>query len=243
MKPTFAFLFFLACGGILLGSQSNPGTSGKPAPLLAKLVQMTRAGASDVEILAYAKTHRKELPPEVSDQDLNFLRDSGVSDSVVRYMSAIDARIPDDTQYESVPVSPDQAVPPSGSYPNAYPQDQGGVYGNAYSNGDVGGYPDSYAYAYPDAYDGRCGSQWGYDCYPYFNSYYYPSYPYYYYPYTFFAFQPFHPFHDHVHHFHGHDGSNGNGSNGNHWRGKSGGTMTNARVASGDAWRQRGVGG
>src|SRR5262249_1046793 len=205
---------------------------GKPAPLLEQLVRMTRAGSSDAELLDYAKAHRRELPPEVSDRDLDYLRDSGVSERVVSYMSAIDARIPGDAAQGGADVSPDQAVSPSAPYPYAYPQNEGGVYGNAYSNEDAGSYPDSYAY--PDSYgDGRCGSQWGYDCYPYFNSWYYP---YYYYPYTFFAFQPFHRFRNHV------NPCPGRGWDGNRWRGKSGGAMTTARVASSDSWRQRGAG-
>ncbi|HEX7251703.1 MAG TPA: hypothetical protein VF376_02395 [Thermoanaerobaculia bacterium] len=241
MKPTLAFVSFLACGGILLASQTNPATySGKTAPLLQELVQMTRAGASDVEILAYAKAHRRELPPEVSDQDLQFLRASGVSVRVVGYMTAIDVRSSNSAPPEGAPSASEdepQALPPrpNDSYPQGESIPYDGGYSSEYAGNDPGSYayPDSYAYS--DTYgDGRCGSQWGYDCYPYFNSYY----PYYYYPYTFFAFQPFQRFRDHVHHFH-----DGHGSNGNRWRGKSAGAVTTARVASRDAWRQRGFNG
>ncbi|HEY6929356.1 MAG TPA: hypothetical protein VJA66_06740 [Thermoanaerobaculia bacterium] len=236
MKPTLAFVFFLASGGILLASQTSPATyAGKRASLLEELVQMSRAGSSDVELLAYAKAHRRELPPEVSDPDLQYLRDSGLSERVVSYMTAIDVRVSSRVPQEGAPSASEdepQAAPPrpNDSYPQGESIPYDGGYSSEYAGNDPGSYafPDSYAYS--DAYgDGRCGSQWGYDCYPYFNSYY----PYSYYPYTFFAFQPFRRFHDHVHHFH-----DGHGSNGNGWRGKSG-TMTNARVASRDAWRQR----
>ena len=197
---------------------------------------MSRAGSSDVELLGYAKAHRGELPPEVSDQDLQYLRDSGVSERVVSYMTAIDVRASGNAPQQGVPFDSGDQTPAPPPRPNpSYPEGESIPYDNGYSNGNSGAYPENYAYpdsyAYSDAYgDGRCGSQWGYDCYPYFNSYY----PYYYYPYTFFAFQPFQRFRDHVHHFH-----DGHGSNGNRWRGKSAGGMTTARVASRDAWRQR----
>ena len=91
MKPAFAFSFLLTCCGVLLAdSTTRSPLPHKPATLLDDLVRMTQAGSSDVTVLAYAKAHRLELPPEVSDRDLRRLRDSGVSELVVRYMSAID---------------------------------------------------------------------------------------------------------------------------------------------------------
>src|SRR6202158_2108844 len=93
MKRAVAFWFLLACCGVLLGNSGNPGSlPNKPATRLQDLVRMTRAGSSDVAVLAYAKAHRAELPPEVSDSDLRWLRNSGVSETVVGYMTAIDVR-------------------------------------------------------------------------------------------------------------------------------------------------------
>ena len=84
MKRTVAFSFLMACSGVLLGDSPNPEPwSRKPATLLEDLVRLTKAGSSDVTVLAYAKAHRLELPPEVSDSDLRWLRDSGVSELVV----------------------------------------------------------------------------------------------------------------------------------------------------------------
>ena len=241
MKPTLVFLFLLACGGILLGSQTSPGTSGKPAPLLTELVQMTRAGASDVELLAYSKAHRRELPPEVSDQDLQFLRDSGVSERVVRYMTAIDVRVSGHVPQEGAPSSGEEAQAPPRRSNDSYPQGESIPYDGGDSSEYAGNYTDSYAYpesyAYADNYGGNyCDPVWGYGCSPY-----YGYYPYYAYPFTFFTYQPFFRRfndHNHNHHFPDHHGSNGN-----RWRGQSGGTMTNTRVASRDAWRQRGFNG
>src|ERR1700737_1220703 len=93
MKPALAFSFLLLCCGVLLAdSMARLPLPRKPATLLGDLVRMTQAGSSDVTVLAYAKAHRLELPPEVSDRDLRWLRDSGVSELGVRYMSAIDVR-------------------------------------------------------------------------------------------------------------------------------------------------------
>src|SRR5262249_9098875 len=86
MKRTaLASCFLVLCCGVLLGASAEPRpASHERAPLLQELVRMTRAGASDVTVLAYAKAHRLELPPEVSDEDLVWLRQRGVSDLVVR---------------------------------------------------------------------------------------------------------------------------------------------------------------
>src|SRR2546430_16462346 len=93
MKPAVAFCVLLACCAVLLGESPSSGPlARKPATLLEDLARLTQAGSSDVTVLAYAKAHRLELPPEVSDRDLRWLRDTGVSELVVRYMSAIDVR-------------------------------------------------------------------------------------------------------------------------------------------------------
>ena len=102
MKCAVAFFLLLvvaACGGgVVLGDSPTPvvpkpSSASRPsATLLEDLVRMTRAGSSEAEVLAYARAHRLELPPELSEAALLWLRDSGVRESVVRYMSAIDVR-------------------------------------------------------------------------------------------------------------------------------------------------------
>ena len=117
-------------------------------------------------ILAYARPHRAELPPEVTVDDLLWLRKSGVSERVIQYMAAIDVRAPDEGTEADV------------AYDSGEPMDYSAA--GSYSDGYAGGYPyDSYAYGgYPDSYYGN---------YPetYYNDY-YPFYPFYdagYYPY------------------------------------------------------------
>jgi hypothetical protein len=251
MKPAVAFVIFLACCGILLGNQTSPDpwTRG-PSRLLDDLVQMTRAGSSDAEVLAYARAHRRELPSEVSDRDLRYLQESGVSARVVSYMSAIDVRASDEQLRES-PVYPEDSVPPRGSYSsptNPYPQGEDVPYGN----GDVNGYVSNSPY--PDGYGGPpdyyAGSPYGYGGYPYgygsgycdpyydFGCY-YPYYGYgYYNPYPLYYFFPFfgHGFHDHHHDHHGHVDHHGH--DGGHQPGSHGNMI--ARSDPREAWRERG---
>ena len=95
MKCAVAFAVLLAGCSVLLGDAPNASPPPKAASstLLEDLVRMTRAGSSDTAVLAYARAHRAELPAEVSDASLRWLRASGVSLRVVRYMSAIDVRV------------------------------------------------------------------------------------------------------------------------------------------------------
>ena len=168
MKRAIVFSFLLACSAILLGD--SPGSSMQARDsrsLLQDLVRMTNAGFSDETILVYAKAHRLELPSEVSTDDLLWFRKSGVGESVIRYMAAIDVRSADggagqdaddgDDAYDS-----DEALRYS-ARPDSY-SDRG--YGNDRdSDRDYNSYPDSY----PDSYAGSY-----YDNYPetYFNDYY-----------------------------------------------------------------------
>ena len=227
MKPAVTFFCLLACCGALLGSQTSAGASaGQTGSPLDELVLMSRAGSSDVDLLAYAKAHRGELPSEVSDKDLEWLLDSGVSERVVSYLMAIDARIPDDTAGVSRAASATEST--ISSYSGSYPESDGGSYDNGYSSGDVA---SSDAYAYPEDYAGAyAGSYWSDWC-PY-------CYGYPYYPYALFLYPPlfFSHFHDHVDHHdhHGHDGHDGG-----HRPGKPGGVMTASRGSS-EAWRERG---
>src|SRR6476660_7777508 len=91
MKRAVAFSFFLACSGLLLAA---------PPSLLDDVVRLTRDELSDETVLAYAKAHRGELPPVVTADRLQWLRESGVSERVVRYLRAIDVRAGDEDQVE-----------------------------------------------------------------------------------------------------------------------------------------------
>ncbi len=239
MKPALALSLFLVCCGVLLGdSTTRSSLSGKPAPLLEDLVRMTQAGSSDVTVLAYAKAHRLELPPEMSDRDLRWLRDSGVSELVVRYMSAIDVRPSGGSARED-------AVYRSDEYAARPPAD----YSNSESDyGNYGGYPDRYASNYANNYaDTYYDASPGYDYYPYYYPYYdyYPYYGYGYYPYPLFFVDRFGHHHghhggSHGHHDGHHDGHHGfdrgHGSHGHHGEFVGHG-------GSRDAWRERGFSG
>src|SRR2546427_7624480 len=107
MKRAAAFFSFLACSGLLLADSPDPERAlRKPAPLLEDLARLTKAGFSDETVLDYAKAHRAEAPSLIEANDLLRLRESGVGESVVRYMTAIDVRASDqgggeDVAYES----------------------------------------------------------------------------------------------------------------------------------------------
>ncbi|HEY3122667.1 MAG TPA: hypothetical protein VGK70_01220, partial [Thermoanaerobaculia bacterium] len=107
MKRAAAFFSFLACSGLLLADPPDPGRSlREPAPLLEDLARLTKAGFSDETVLDYAKAHRAEAPSLIAADDLLWLRESGVGEGVIRYMTAIDVRASDqgggeDVAYES----------------------------------------------------------------------------------------------------------------------------------------------
>jgi hypothetical protein len=167
MKRAVALAFLLAFSGVLLGD--SPGSRGalhESSTILQDLVRMTKAGMADETILAYAKARRAELPPEVSADDLLWLRKSGVSETLVRYMTAIDVRASDAEAGEDVAYDSDEAADRSAAV-------------ESYSDRDYGSYPDSsYAGSYPDT---------SYDAYgPYYNDY--PSYAAGYYPYPVYFF-------------------------------------------------------
>src|SRR6266540_2054203 len=157
MKRAAAFFSFLACSGLLLAGSPDPGRAPRePAPLLEDLVGLTKAGFSDETVLAYAKAHRAEATPLIAADDLLRLRESGVSEPVIRYMTAIDVRASDhrgedDVAYESA----EAAVYSSAAY--SYPDSSHYGYPDDYSY-DYGGYPETY-YA---------------DYYPFFGAGYYP---------------------------------------------------------------------
>lgn len=168
MKRAVALAFLLACSGVLLAdSPDSRGVSRQRPSVLQDLVRMTNAKMSDETILAYAKARRVELPPEVSADDLLWLRRSGVSEKVILYMTAIDVRASDGAEGEDV------------AYDSGEAADRSAV-AESYSDGDYGSYPDtsyaSYAGNYPDSsYDNY---ETYYNDSPFYSAGYYP-YPFY----------------------------------------------------------------
>jgi len=157
MRRAVAFFFLLACCGLLLGDSPDPGRAARePASLLEDLVRLTNARFSDETVLEYAKAHRVELPSLVSAGDLLWLRKSGVSETVIRYMTAIDVRASDqgaeDVAYDSAEAAGYASYSPAGY---------------SYLDNSYYGYPgnDSYG-AYPETYYA--------DYYPFFGAGYYP---------------------------------------------------------------------
>lgn len=219
MKRTLAFIFLMVCGGVLLGDSPGSGSlSRKPATLLEDLVRMTRAGSSTVTVLAFAKAHRMELPPEINDNDLRWLRNSGVNDAVVSYMRAIDVRGTD----ESAPVFAASGYSQDSDHLNAASSDSGRV-----DDGYAGSYADDSAGSTPDnSYD----SYAGYDSYPFYGSGYFP------YPYASYVFVDRNGF---SHRIHLRDPRNG----GHRMHDVGRGHRAEAVVPSRDSWRERGFSG
>ena len=222
MKCAVALSVLLAASSLLLGDSPSPSPSPRQpsATLLDELVRMTRAGSSDRAVLAYAQAHRAELPSEVSAASLRWLRDSGVSDVVVRYMSAFDVRIPTDEPMEE-----------AGG-------DEGGAGRYALSDSSGYGYPYAESQPYADYGYGYADYGYGYGYYPYF------GYPYFYSPFVVIgraeSFRR-HSHSDHRDHHMDHGDHRDHRDQGNHRF--DGGHRENAvnRGGSRDAWRERGV--
>ncbi len=214
----------------------------EPASVLDEIVRMTKAGLSDETVLTYAKAHRGELPAVMPADRLDWLRQSGVSQTVILYLTAIDVRASNEGEVEGTTYSTEEGASyPVPAYSSPGYSDEGVYYDDG---GSYAGYPDYSSYPvtdYSSYYD-----------YPYFGAYSYPYYPYYpYYPAYFFVDTSgfFGRFHHHGHghdgHGHGHDGGDGHGghggSPGDHpggrgdgdWRGHDG------NVTTGQAWRER----
>jgi hypothetical protein len=152
MKRAVAFSFFLVCAGVLLAdSPESRSPSRESQSLLQDLVRMSSSGFSDATVLAYAKAHRAELPPEVSTSDLLWLRRSGVGEPVIRYMAAIDVRSTDGGAGEDVgddADNDDENAPrysaASESYSDRdYSDDRDSDYGT-YADSDYNSYPETY---------------------------------------------------------------------------------------------------
>lgn len=230
MKCAVSLCLLLAGGSVLLADTPNPNPTSKSAPapasatrppttLLEDLVRMTRAGEPNAAILVYAKAHRMELPPELSDATLRWLRDSGVHESVVRYMAAIDVRASGATAPEGVTYAdqdrragPDYDDEAEDSGANRHAE----VYTGLSSNPDSGYGPyGDYGYGY--------GYPYGYDSFGYGYPYLFSPFP------NFFIVERRGFFRNRGHHNHRFDG-------GGHRRG---GIVRGPR----EAWRDRGAGG
>jgi hypothetical protein len=200
MKRAAVLFSLLTCSGLLLADSPDPGRAPrKPVPLVEDLARLTKAGLSDETVLDYAKAHRAEAPSLIEADDLVWLRKAGVSESVIRYMTAIDVRSPDQSGGEDIAYESAESAESAGYPSAAYSSSDYSDYGYA-DNGSYYGYPDTYAYgAYPDTYYA--------DYYPFFGVGYYP------YPAYFFVnnagffgrFGRHHRFGRHRDRFNGHD--------------------------------------
>jgi len=173
MKCAAVFAVLLAGCAVGLADTPDPRTSPHAAPssvaLLEDLVRMAKAGSSDVAMLAYARAHRAELPAELPDSTLRWLRASGVSERVVRYMSAIDVR-------ES---ALDSTAPEGVTYADEAPGDRRDFSERSYDRDPGAQYRDTDSYAgYDSDFAGpEPGYGYGYDTYfgyPYLSGPYFP---------------------------------------------------------------------
>lgn len=231
MKCAVAFSVLLAACSVVLADSPDPRTSARPdsSPslrVLEDLVRMSKTGASDAAVLGYARAHRVELPAEIPDKTLRWLRASGVSERVVRYMSAIDVRAsewPPNTPEGVTWADEDRDRDDVMERPAE--RESGRSYGDAEA---YAGYDsDSGSYGFGDNYD----SGFGYDPYFYFG-YPYLSAPYYSY---FFVDRRG----DFFQRFGGHRNHRGHRDP----RFDGGGSRSRDRSGSRDAWRDRGSGG
>jgi hypothetical protein len=232
MKRAIFLTVLFSCGS-LLADDSVPAPPQKPT-VLDEIVHMSQAGAPEDTVLAYAQAHRAELPSRLSDADLQWLRQAGVGERTVRYLRAVDVRVPAGAGQQGYTYGPSGEMPPryvGQQYPAPPPSE---AYDPAYPNQP---YPNQ---AYPDngyvGYDSAPGPYddngfYNYWYTPYFNAYPYYAYPYYYpyYPY----YYPYYAFHGHGH-GHGHDGHvDHHGGHGNWGNG-------NTHNNTADSWRSRG---
>jgi hypothetical protein len=135
-----------------------------------EIVRLTRAGLSEETVLAYAKAHRGDLPSVVTDERLRQLRQSGVGNKVIRYLTAIDVRASSDTgstQGADDSESVEETYRSSGAYPYASEESEAGGEDSSYNAAAYdGAYPSTdYACYYGD-----------YPFYPYGSAFYaYPA--------------------------------------------------------------------
>ena len=116
------------------GKEAPPEAHTQPhdsAAVLNEIVRMTKAGLADETVLAFAKAHRADLPSAMPADRLAWLRESGVSQSVILYLTAIDVRASNDGAVESATyASDDGETVPVPAYSNPAP-----VYESGYDDG------------------------------------------------------------------------------------------------------------
>jgi hypothetical protein len=110
--------------------------------LLSDVVQMTRAGLSDETIIAYVQARRIRLDADVGADDLIRLRQSGVSENVVRYIASA-------SDVEASPSGPSREMTYDSSGGTAYPVEPSYAEDETYPYSYAYGYPYWYAYGYP----------------------------------------------------------------------------------------------
>jgi len=235
MKCAVAFSVLFAGSVLLLGESRTP-------PVLDEIVRMTKTGASDVSVLAYARAHRLELPEELSVAALQWLRGAGVSERVVSYMSAIDVRassLQPAALQEGVTYSEGEQGRPGPRHPAYVSSDGGEGEGASQPTGADQGNSGAQA---SGRYDSGFASD---DLYPYWG-YTYPG-PYYVYPSVVIdQGNPFQPAHGGRGNHPGHHGQPGHHRS-DGWRDRgaghgrsSGNTFAATRRAPGNAAASRG---
>jgi hypothetical protein len=221
------------------------GQSREPAAVLDEIVRLTKAGLSDETVLAYAKAHRAELPAVLPNDRLTFLRDSGVSRTVILYLTAIDVRASNEGAAETAVYESEETESPAAPAYSSPEEGEAGTYDAGYYDGES--YPVSPDYYYPPTdYLSYYGGYYGY---PYYGDFYYP------WPAYFFVdvsgfFGRFHHGHGHGHDHDGHRRGDGHGgdrrhgsgrgdSPGDHRGGGGGRGGHGGNVIAGQSWRDR----
>src|SRR5262245_15016476 len=108
--------------------------------VLDELARMSRGGVAEPLLITYLKTHAREVPRVVGQEDLWRLETAGVSDSVIAYLkrtSAVDIGV--SGEGHEAPVYVSEASP--GQYPPGVYADEMGNYGYSWAYGSgYGGY-------------------------------------------------------------------------------------------------------
>lgn len=83
-RLAFALILLLSSSAAIAKDQRPSRGVGSSRSLLEQIVRLSNEGFSDETILVYVDAHRAELPPLLTDNDLIWLRRSGVSESLIR---------------------------------------------------------------------------------------------------------------------------------------------------------------
>jgi len=125
MKRSVALLVISIFVSAFAFAQGESSPTRFSNPFLNDVVRMTKAGLSDVTIVAYVKARRARLDSELSADDLIQLRRTGVSEMVIQYLARITVDL--------------------GQYGESYDSQDG----RAYPVEPVYTAPDGYGYDYP----------------------------------------------------------------------------------------------